>query len=71
MKLEVIIRKAEEGGYWAEVPALPGCVTQGETIKELRANINDAIGGWLRVNEAREIKKASKSKNVKILTVAV
>ena len=35
MKLKVIIHDAEEGGYWAEVPSLPGCGTQGETIEEL------------------------------------
>ena len=35
MKLKVIIHKAEEGGYWAEVPSLEGCATQGETFDEL------------------------------------
>jgi predicted RNase H-like HicB family nuclease len=50
MKLKAIIHKAEEGGYWAEVPALPGCVTQGETLPELRTNIKEAIEGWLSVD---------------------
>ena len=35
MKLKVIVHKAEEGGYWAEVPAIPGCATQGESFEEL------------------------------------
>ncbi len=35
MKLKVIIHKAEEGGYWAEVPAIPGCATQGETMGDI------------------------------------
>ena len=51
MTLKALIHKAEEGGFWAEVPALPGCVTQGETIEELRANIREAIEGWLSVEE--------------------
>ena len=51
MKLKAIIHEAEEGGYWAEVPALPGCVTQGETMDELNANLREAIEGWLAVEE--------------------
>ena len=47
MTLKVLIHSAEEGGYWAEVPALPGCVSQGETMGELRSNIREAIEGWL------------------------
>ena len=47
MIIKAIAHKAEEGGYWAEVPALPGCVTQGETIDELRTNLREAIEGWL------------------------
>jgi predicted RNase H-like HicB family nuclease len=47
MKLHAIIHQAEEGGYWAEVPALPGCVTQGETLDELKANLHEAVEGWL------------------------
>lgn len=54
MKLKAIIREAEEGGFWAEVPALPGCFTQGETLKELEANIHDAIEGWLLAAEPME-----------------
>ena len=47
MTLKVLIRKAQEGGYWAEVPALPGCVSQGETVDDVRANVREAIEGWL------------------------
>ena len=54
MKLKAVIHKAEEGGYWAEVPALPGCVTQGETLRELRANIKEAIAGWLSVDSDQQ-----------------
>jgi predicted RNase H-like HicB family nuclease len=50
--LKVLIHNAEEGGYWAEVPSLPGCVSQGETMDQLRANIREAIEGWLSVEDA-------------------
>ena len=43
MKLKVMIHEAEEGGYWAEVPALPGCFSQGESMDEMLANIREAI----------------------------
>lgn len=47
MKLKIIIHEAEEGGYWAEVPALRGCATQGETFEELLSNLYEAIEGCL------------------------
>ncbi len=51
MTLKAIIHEAEEGGYWAEVPALPGCVTQGETLEEVEGNLREAIAGWLEAGE--------------------
>jgi predicted RNase H-like HicB family nuclease len=54
MTVKAVIHKAEEGGFWAEVPALPGCVTQGETIEELRTNLEDAIKLWLEAGEDRK-----------------
>lgn len=45
--IEAIVHEAEEGGYWAEVPTLPGCATQGETMEELMANLREAIEGCL------------------------
>jgi len=51
MTLKAIIHDAEEGGFWAEVPALPGCFTQGDTIKELETNLIEAIKGWLLAAE--------------------
>jgi len=50
MKLKVVIHEAQEGGFWAEVPAIPGCVTQGETVEELIQNIYDAVEGCLSVD---------------------
>jgi predicted RNase H-like HicB family nuclease len=49
MKLKVILHPAEEGGYWAEVPAIPGCATQGDTFEDLLANLYEAIEGCLTV----------------------
>lgn len=54
MTLKAIIHEAEEGGFWAEVPALPGCFTQGESLKELEANIHEAIEGWLLAAEPED-----------------
>ena len=47
-ELKAIIHKcaAPETGYWAEVPSLPGCVTQGETLEEVSAMLQDAVFGW-------------------------
>lgn len=50
MKIKVVVHDAEEGGYWAEVPAIPGCVTQGENFEELLANLYDAVEGCLSVD---------------------
>jgi predicted RNase H-like HicB family nuclease len=51
LKIKVIVHEAEEGGYWAEVPAIPGCATQGETMEELLANVQEAIEGCLSVDQ--------------------
>ncbi|HCC54074.1 MAG TPA: HicB family protein [Desulfobulbaceae bacterium] len=50
MKVRVIVYEAEEGGFWVEVPATPGCMTQGETIKNLIQNLYDAVEGCLSVD---------------------
>ena len=47
MNIRAIIHEAEEGGFWAEVPALPGCVTQGESMDEIKSNLREAVEGWL------------------------
>jgi predicted RNase H-like HicB family nuclease len=54
MKIKAVIHPAEEGGYWAEVPALPGCITEGDTMDEVLANLQDAIEGWLEVANSKE-----------------
>ena len=50
MKLKVIVHEAEEGGYWAEVPSIPGCATQGDTFEELLQNLYEAVEGCLSVD---------------------
>ncbi|MCK5522114.1 MAG: type II toxin-antitoxin system HicB family antitoxin [Thiomargarita sp.] len=50
MKLKVVIHEAEEGGYWAEVPSILGCATQGDSFDELLSNIYEAVEGCLSVN---------------------
>lgn len=47
MKYKVILEQQEEGGYTVYVPALPGCVSQGETVKEALSNIKEAIEVYL------------------------
>jgi predicted RNase H-like HicB family nuclease len=49
LTVSVVIHKAEEGGFWAEVPSIPGCATQGETMAELEANLREAIEACLSV----------------------
>ena len=61
MKFKVLVHEAEEGGYWAEVPALPGCLTQGETWEEIVFNIEEAIELYLSVESPR-IQLDNKSK---------
>ncbi len=50
MKLKVVVHNAEEGGYWAEVPSIPGCHTQGDTWDELLQNIYEAIEAYMSVD---------------------
>ena len=59
MKIRAIIHPAEEGGFWAEVPALPGCITEGDTIEEVMANLKDAIEGWLEVANSRNASEST------------
>ncbi len=67
MKLKVIIHEAEEGGYWAEVPAIPGCATQGDTFDELLRNIYEAVEGCLSV----EVQEITVTGTDKIMEIAV
>ncbi len=67
MKLKVNVHEAEEGGYWAEVPSLPGCATQGETFEELLQNLYEAVDGYL----ATEIPTTQITERDRVLEIAV
>ena len=67
MKIKVIVHEAEEGGFWAEVPSIIGCATQGETFEELLKNLYEAIEACLFV----DIQDVQISKNDKVLEIAV
>jgi predicted RNase H-like HicB family nuclease len=67
MKLKVVVHEAEEGGYWAEVPSIPGCATQGETFEELLQNLYEAVEGCLSV----DMSTIEISQNSQILEIAV
>ena len=65
--VKIIVHDAEEGGYWAEVPSIPGCATQGETFEELLQNIYDAVEGCLAV----DVSASQVSESDRILEIAV
>lgn len=67
MKLKVVIHDAEEGGYWAEVPSIPGCATQGETFEELLQNIYEAVEACLSV----ELQPPKPTGKQRVLEIAV
>ena len=67
MKFKAIVHDAEEGGFWAEVPAIPGCATQGKTMDELLANLRAAIEGCLSVDVAPSEPNAKR----RVLEIAV
>lgn len=67
MKVKIVVHEAEEGGYWAEVPSIPGCATQGETFEELLENLYEAIEGCLSV----DVSKIKMGKTDRLLEIAV
>ena len=67
MKLKVVVHVAEEGGYWAEVPAIPGCATQGDSFEELLSNLYEAVEGCLSV----DVDPISISGSDKVVEIAV
>ena len=65
MKLKVIVHEAEEGGYWAEVPAIPGCATEGDTFEDLLHNLYEAVEACLSV-DLQAVKTSAKDRVVEI-----
>ncbi len=71
MTIKAIIHEAEEGGFWAEVPSLPGCFTEADSMDELRANLKVAIQGWMETAEARAERLGANDSKTSILALAV
>ena len=67
MRLKVVVHEAEEGGFWAEVPAIPGCATQGDNFEELLQNLYEAVEGCLSV----DIGPTEASDRQRIIEIAV
>ncbi len=67
MKLKVIVHQADEGGFWAEVPSIPGCATQADSFEELLQNIYEAVEGCLSV----DLSPSQLSEQDRILEIAV
>jgi predicted RNase H-like HicB family nuclease len=67
MKVTAVVHKADEGGFWAEVPSLPGCRTQGDTMDELKANLREAVELYLETDPSG----LTADKNSQLLELAV
>ena len=67
MKIKVVVHEAEEGGYWAEVPAIPGCASQGETLDELLENVHEAVEGCLTV----DVEPSKSTSGDRVLEIAI
>jgi len=67
VKIKVVVHEAAEGGYWAEVPAIPGCATQGETFEELLKNLYEAVEACLSV----DIEPPKSANKDRVLEIAV
>jgi predicted RNase H-like HicB family nuclease len=69
MKIKAVIYDAEEGGYWAKVPSLPGLYTQAETLEELEANLREAIDLYLADQTATDTPVTQENGRVVEITV--
>jgi predicted RNase H-like HicB family nuclease len=67
LKIKVVVHEAEEGGYWAEVPAIPGCATQGDTLEELMKNVHEAVEGCLSV----DVEERDRTDKARVLEIVV
>jgi predicted RNase H-like HicB family nuclease len=67
MKIKAVVHEAEEGGFWAEVPAIPGCASQGETMERLLRNLHEAIEGCLSI----DVEEPHRTGKERILEIAL
>ncbi len=71
MNFHVILEKAEDGWIVAEVPALPGCISQGKDEKEALENIKEAIKAWLWAEDQKAMKDLPKEDGKEPIIVAI
>ena len=64
---KIVVHRDASAGFWAEVPELPGCVSQGDSLDELQSNVHEAIEGYLDVMQT----EGRQPEEVEILEVAV
>ncbi|MHB0980114.1 MAG: type II toxin-antitoxin system HicB family antitoxin [Thermoleophilia bacterium] len=67
MKIKIIVHEAEEGGFWAEVPAIPGCASEGETLEKLLENVHEAVTGCLSI----DVRGITLKQSDRVLEIAV
>ena len=71
LSLAVVLHHAQEGGYWAEVPSLPGCASQGETPEEAMSNVKEAIDLWLEGTETKDLPEEMEEGKTLVVTCEV
>jgi predicted RNase H-like HicB family nuclease len=67
LKIKIIVHEADEGGFWAEVPAIPGCASEGETLEELLENVHEAVEGCLSI----DVRDLTLKQSDRVLEIAV
>ncbi len=68
MKLKIVVHEEKDGGYWAEVPAVPGCASQGDTLNDLLRNVQEAVEACLSVDIGP---KRRPDKRARVMEIAV
>ncbi|MBS4029147.1 MAG: type II toxin-antitoxin system HicB family antitoxin [Ignavibacteriales bacterium] len=71
MIFHITLEKAEDGWFVAEVPALPGCVSQGKDEQEALTNVKEAITAWLWAEDQKAISALASVRNIEPIVVAV
>jgi predicted RNase H-like HicB family nuclease len=73
MKVRIVLYAEPEGGYSVEVPVLPGCYTQGDTVREAMSNAREAIEGYIEATEKLRGKRVLRTRNraVRVLKITV
>jgi predicted RNase H-like HicB family nuclease len=70
MQYTIVLEEAEEGGYTATVPTLPGCISEGDTYEEALENIKDAIALYLRA-VSKEVEQLRRQRTLRVAEVTL